>query len=417
MNINRHNYEEFFLMYVDNELSAEDRRVVEQFITENPDLATELDLLAQATLLPEPVMFSNKDSLLKQEPIAPEIMEKMLLMLDGELDSNTANELKKQVQSTAPLQTEWGILQQTKLNASETIEFPDKAALYHHSTGRVISMRILRVAVAAAIIGFILYVGEFRIGAGSEPNDGMATTEPKQVNQSQGQNQKKENQVAGNDIGNKQSTSPASADYAIDNPSSNQKINNQSSLPNGSADANKVNNKSQQTDQLAAVGSEQKQNNKSLPANPTTRPVRNGVVVIDDNQVASSNGSEKKSAQPGNISGNQNVEPVNRSLSPERTEPNLIAGNNPADKQKEIKPLSALDTDIMQPLSVPDARVASLGTSDEKDPNEILFLDESKVKKSKLNGMFRKLKRTIARNTNIKTSNGVKIAGFEIAVR
>ena len=53
MNINRNTYEEFFLLYVDNELSQAERRQVEAFIEENPDLRPELDMLHDVVLRPE----------------------------------------------------------------------------------------------------------------------------------------------------------------------------------------------------------------------------------------------------------------------------------------------------------------------------------------------------------------------------
>ena len=67
MNINRNNYEHFFLLYTDNELSAADRQAVELFIKDNADLQPELEMLQQTIVQPEPINFAAKNSLLKAE--------------------------------------------------------------------------------------------------------------------------------------------------------------------------------------------------------------------------------------------------------------------------------------------------------------------------------------------------------------
>jgi cobalamin biosynthesis protein CbiD len=62
MKIDRHNYEEFFLLYIDNELTAEQTNSVQQFVQENPDLARELEILQQVTLkADDEIVFDGKE--------------------------------------------------------------------------------------------------------------------------------------------------------------------------------------------------------------------------------------------------------------------------------------------------------------------------------------------------------------------
>ena len=63
MNIDRHNYEEYFLLYIDNELSVDQKKQVELFVQENPDLEEELVMLKQSRLIPDDsIVFDRKHS-------------------------------------------------------------------------------------------------------------------------------------------------------------------------------------------------------------------------------------------------------------------------------------------------------------------------------------------------------------------
>ena len=71
MNINRNNFEEFCLLYLDNELSAGERVELESFVAVNPDLAAELELMQQLKLSPEANFngFGDKISLFRSSAL------------------------------------------------------------------------------------------------------------------------------------------------------------------------------------------------------------------------------------------------------------------------------------------------------------------------------------------------------------
>lgn len=60
MSINKTNYENYFLLYIDQELSASDQAAVENFVQENPEYANELASLQKAKMVPGTILYTNK---------------------------------------------------------------------------------------------------------------------------------------------------------------------------------------------------------------------------------------------------------------------------------------------------------------------------------------------------------------------
>ncbi|NCI47755.1 anti-sigma factor [Sediminibacterium soli] len=155
--INIHNCEEFFLLYVDGELSAEDRLSVERFIADNSHLASELDMLQQAVLGNDPVLFEDREILYRNgsAEINPDNAEThFLLYVDNELDAAARTGVETFVLQHPALQEPFLQLKQAKL-VPETVVFPDKASLYRKEKKErpLLYLRWQRVAVAAAFIG------------------------------------------------------------------------------------------------------------------------------------------------------------------------------------------------------------------------------------------------------------------------
>jgi hypothetical protein len=68
--------------------------------------------------------------------------------------------------------------------------------------------------------------------------------------------------------------------------------------------------------------------------------------------------------------------------------------------------------------AIPDHHSRSAGPNEgvAVTNNKIFFMNEETITRSKAAGLFRKVKRIIEQNTNIKTGNGIRIGGYEIAL-
>jgi len=151
MNIDRHNYEEYFILYWDNELTDEQKQLVKQFVHQNTDLEDEFNLLGQSHFTPnENILLPNKEFLIKEEYANRQ--ELYLSYIDNELNASEKSAVEKFIAVDLPAQRELALLQKTKLQP-EGIVFPYKSTLYRKEEKvRVVRMIWLRVAAAAAII-------------------------------------------------------------------------------------------------------------------------------------------------------------------------------------------------------------------------------------------------------------------------
>lgn len=203
--INRHNYEEFFLMYVDNELTTQQRTAVELFVRQNPDLQSEFDMLQQTKLpLEEEIMFAHKTDLLKiKDSIGIDnYQEYFLLYIDNELNEESKEAVEKFVLQHPQLQDEFTLLKQTVL-PHEKIVFTHKKLLYRKEVKRVIPIFLLRIAAAAAVAGVAVLIWWLMPGAKqNEPIIAKQTVQPtniqkpKEIPQAATKEQQKNNEIA-----------------------------------------------------------------------------------------------------------------------------------------------------------------------------------------------------------------------------
>ncbi len=171
MNINRHNYEEYFILYMDNELSSDERRMVEAFVQQYPDLKDELEILQQFKLTPDTsITFSGKEELLKESSAfsgtggeslitISNYEEWFVLYTDNELTPSQKEKVEEFIANNPASNVELALLQKTKLQP-ETIAFTDKKVLYRREekNRRIIPAWLRVAAVLLLAVGLATFV-------------------------------------------------------------------------------------------------------------------------------------------------------------------------------------------------------------------------------------------------------------------
>jgi len=201
MIIDRHNYEECFILYWDNELTSSQKLAVENFVKENPDLEEEFKILAQTRFTPDNnIQLQEKEFLTNDSFINITNYEEQLLnYIDDEVTTEQRKEVERFAGQYSAVNQELTLLQKTKLHPEAEVVFPDKSILYRREEKvRVIGMTWFRVAVAAAII-LLAGFATFRLVNTSKNGD---TPQVARVEKSNDQSSKKADSLSnpGNSI-------------------------------------------------------------------------------------------------------------------------------------------------------------------------------------------------------------------------
>lgn len=370
MDINRHNYETFFLLYVDNELSAAERKAVEVFVQENADLKEELQLLQQTVFTAADIVFQNKESLLKDEQAS--VKENLLLYLDKELDAAAVLETEQLLKEDNAVQKEFALLQKTQLQPDMAIVFANKESLYRKEESRVVGFAWWRVAAAAVLLGFGVWGGFNLLN--------NKTVEPSAVAGTKGTK-------------NNMPSTPAQTNLPVQ--STEQTVTDVQ--PNTAIAGKEINNGNKQKNNLPAQQmlpqDAQKNNNNAIAKQDNIKKPSNNLPTPVFNNFNNNSGNEiiAKTVLPTDIV----TDNVNSGKTAAVTVPN---NTNATDGY-------ALNTKFTQ------------SNGEEPNNDALLNMDEDNVKRSKLGGFLRKVKRLVERNANIKTGNGIKVAGFDIAIK
>ncbi len=371
MNINRNNYETFFILYIDNELSVQEKNAVDVFIQKNPDLKEELVMFQQSVVVPEAISFAGKDSLLKQPTVTDEMQENLLLLLDKELNKAEVKNITSIINQDDACRKEWDVLQLTKIAADSSIVFEDKDLLYKkEDTGRVIAFRWWRMAAAAILIGFGLWGAVIYFN-----NNKGAAIETAATNK----------QV---------------------NPDSNKKM---SSIVKPQNDSFVVKKTDEEIAELNSSITTDDSKNTVTPNNIKT-PVVN---KANTKETIASQQIEKLNDKPSNHLPEPPLENLNNNLRNNTTIATILL--------KEAQPNNSIASNEVPVNTNVYASNASITNNDlEKNTINYGFDDnEEENKKSKISGFFKKVKRLVQRKTNIQPggNDNFKIANISFAIQ
>lgn len=174
MKINRNNYEPFFIDYLDGNLDEKEVDDFLEFIQDNPDLKTELELAKPVQIEPETKIFNGKEKLFKElYDLEPEFNRAAVERLEGDLSENEKEAFDAYLLSHPEKQKDFAQFNKTKLQADKSIFFNKKHKLFHKSFGKTVLLWSMRAA-AILVLALSFYLFFERSSSEIVPQDNIA---------------------------------------------------------------------------------------------------------------------------------------------------------------------------------------------------------------------------------------------------
>lgn len=156
MDINRNNYELFFIDYIDGNLTADQRAAVESFLLFNPDLQREIENLSNHVLIPQSLEYEDKILIKRSDyssvGLSNEFDYLCVSSVEGDINSDESSKLNHLINDNILMRSEYDQFHKTKLISNSKLVFPDKAKLKQFSIFGLNRMQIISFSSAAALI-------------------------------------------------------------------------------------------------------------------------------------------------------------------------------------------------------------------------------------------------------------------------
>ena len=163
IDINRNNYEEYFLDFLEGNLSPSENDLLVSFLNSNPDLREELELLNELPEIRTEETFLEKSTLKKSssnvESNTDNFNELCIAKIEGDLSDEESREFDSFIKENSKRKEEFELFKLTKVKADQNIVFKNKQEL-KKSTFSIFLIKnrySIMSAAASIIIVFALF--------------------------------------------------------------------------------------------------------------------------------------------------------------------------------------------------------------------------------------------------------------------